>query len=200
MNKLAWIAFLLLLISGFTAIQAQTTRTTEAVTVNGLEFQVVGVTTWTIPDGKTRTSIPLALKVTNKSDNDFHLEHYGNVLVSMKDAAGNDIPCGGGADGLMAAQPPLLIAKGQSVSIDRTASLGPDPQHKGAWQLLGGNETRAWWEFDNLNPGKYTPLCYVNEKNNQTERGDPAAPIWTGKAVTKELAVEIVQPAAKDKP
>ena len=68
-----------------------TTRASQAVVVNGLDFQTVGVATWNTPTDQTPTPIPLALKITNQSDKDCRLVIYGNVQITLKDDAGNEL-------------------------------------------------------------------------------------------------------------
>lgn len=205
MKMTVWIVSLLLCFTALARANGPTTQASQTVHVNGLDFQMVAATTWVVPTDKTPTTVPLSLKITNPSDKDMRLTVYGSPRVTLKDDTGKALACGGGCDGTRAMEPPLLVAKGQSVTIDRTARFGPDPRNPGTWQLLGSDETGAWWQFDALKPGKYTiGMTYENTRDTEMAAENAAQPpIWVGKAVTKELAVEITigissKPVEKD--
>ena len=69
-------------------------QASAAVRVSGLDFQIVGPTRWLAPQKTTGpyasndTIVPLALRVTNRTDKAVALELGTSIGVCLKDAAG----------------------------------------------------------------------------------------------------------------
>jgi hypothetical protein len=182
------------------------TQASAAVRVGGLDFQVVGPARWLAPQKKTGphamndTIIPLALRITNRTDKAVALELGTTVYVCLKDAAGKELPVFGGQDGEAALPPPLVVAPGNSGDIPRPGYLSlRREQDGGPLRLWGADETGFFWDYKNLKPGRYSvEIRYENAAKKTASVGSSGAPLWTGKAVTKPLAVEIVdQPTAE---
>ena len=214
MKKLVYVVYGLL-IPGFAAaedpIAAAATPVAQAsvaVRVGGLDFQVVGPTRRLAPKEKTgpgpliETIIPLALRVTNRTDKAVALELGSAASVCLKDAAGKELPLFSGQDGTAALPPPLVVAPGKSGDIPRTGRLRRD-RDEAPLRVWGADETGFFWDYKNLKPGRYSvEIRYENAARATTSTAGPsAAPMWTGKAVTKPLAVEIVdRPMAANAP
>ncbi len=168
-----------------TVLEKMRVKASQPVQVNGVEFQVVAQRVWTLNDG---TSIPLALKITNRTDKALQFNLFDTVSVIFKDASGKQLKIDGGRD--RSAMPaPLLVEKGQSGTIDRTAKL--ERKDKG-YRLTGPDGAGGIWWFDDLKAGTYS--VSIGYENTQALAG------WVGKVVTKELAVEIVEKAATTQP
>ncbi len=183
------------------ATQPSTQRATgdikesEAVRVNGLDFQIVAPVVWMMPVEKEETPIPLVLKVTNHTDKAVTLNLFDTITISMKDAAGKELRIDGGRDGTTPC-PPLIVEKGQNGTVDRSAKLQPLDGKLGQFRLIGSDGAGGIWYFDGLKPGKYTiSMAYEN-----TKAGPEDAPNWVGKATTKELTVEITDKSAASQP
>ncbi len=162
-------------------------KESEAVRVNGLDFQIVAPMIWIIPAEKQATAIPLALKVTNHTEKDVRLSLMDTIDINLKDAAGNYVGRSGARDDTKSPAP-LLIGKGQSASVTENAKLVHAGGKPGTVSLTYQDDTGTVWYYDDLRPGKYTlSASYANEGLDK----DAGPPLWVGKATTKELAIEI---------
>ena len=209
MNKVVLLVACGLLIPGIgeadgpaAAAPQEPTQATEAVRVGGMDFQVVGPTRWLAPQKRTGpnamndTIIPLALRVTNRTDKAISLILGATVFVCLKDAAGKELPVFGGQDGEAALPPPLVVAPGKSSDIDRHGYLSLRPERDGGpLRLWGADETGFFWDYKNLKPGKYSV-----EIRYENAAGTTAQPTWTGKVVTKPMEVEIVAQPTGERP
>lgn len=176
-----------------------------AVRVNGLDFQIVTPAVWVPPAPKKVTTIPLQLKVTNHTGKPVQLDLFDKLMIQMHDASGKEVPIDGGRNGTCPC-PPLIIAKEQSGTVDRTAKLKPSSNHPGSFRLIGSDGAGGIWYFDGLAAGKYTiRMTYENDPEaphhaTAQAAGADAPPVWVGKAVTKDLAVEIADPKSAHQP
>jgi len=161
---------------------------TEPVRVNGLDFQLVAPTVWGVLGEKQEATIPLMLKVTNQTGDGVALNLNDTIDLTLKDADGKELPIDIKRlrTGIC---PPLLVEKGKSCIVDRTAKLQPVVDKPGQFRLVGSDGIGGVWQFEALKPGKYT-LCMTYDSDRANFRAKDVA-YWVGKATTKELGVEI---------
>ncbi len=174
-------------------------KESEAVRVNGVDFQLVAPRVWIVPLGDLRISIPLALKVTNQTDRDIHL--LDTCRIVLTDAAGKTLSVvADKQEGNFPSQPPLLT-QGQCVNLKSPAQLTLVSDRQSSLRLSGVDGQFKPWHIDGLKPGKYT-LGMIYE-NAEGDAQDPS--VWVGKATTKPWPIEITdhsaivsEPAVKD--
>ena len=166
-------------------------KESEAVQVNGLDFQLVAQVVWVTPAEKQETTVPLKLKVTNQTDKAVTLNFVDTLTVELKDADGKALRIEGGLRDHAFDRPLVTVDKGQSFTEDRTARLQPLVNKPGQFRLIGPDGVGSHWYFDGLKPGKYT-LCIGYENKNATN--------WVGKATTEELAIEVTDKPALQAP
>ena len=99
---------------------------------------------------------------------------------------------------------PLLVDRDQSGTVDRTAKLEHLSEKQGQLRLIGSDGIGGFWYIDGLKKGKHTiRILYKNNKTAQ-DIGTPEADgrIWSGKATTRELTIEITDnaPASASSP
>jgi hypothetical protein len=222
MNKITLLICLLLLIQGFAWADAPATQSatqpalkeTEAVRVNGLDFQVVTPEVWLTPAEKKETTIPLKLKITNQTGNavGLVLNLFDTINISLKDSAGNVMPIGDRRNATSPC-PPMLLAQNQSDIVDRTAQLQPMADKPGQFCLTGSDGAGGVWSCNGLKPGRYT-LSMTYDKTQSGPKVRREVPVgtglgveekdtsdWVGKATTKELTIEITdKPPVSSKP
>ena len=228
MRKTVWVVCFLLLVHGFAWANAPATQPTtgpavmesEAVREGGMDFQIVASTVWAKPTEQTPTRVLLGLKVTNRTDGPRQLNLWspiGIVDFRIKDAVGNHL----WVTGMLPdhAPDPRLVPQGQSIMLDRTATLSvqegatmPPPgtvirpedlkPKLGMLELVIPDEARGWQLSQGLRPGRYT-ICLTYQSREAAVKAilsnpslhivDPKdAPFWIGKRViTKELVIEI---------
>lgn len=171
-------------------------RDSQPVQVNGVDFQIVARTVWVLPDGNAVTSIPLALKITNHSDKALQFDLCDTVSVHVRDASGKELNILVRLADQLKDQliRPLLVDKGQSVTIDRTAKLKLEGK---AYDLSGPDGAGGVWSFVDLKPGRCT-VSFAYESTQAAadilKKTLPLGndPFWIGKVTTKDLAVEIL--------
>ncbi len=157
----------------------------------GVDFQIVTPAVWLLDEG---ASIPLALKITNRTDKALQFNLLHTVTVRMKDAAGKELRIDSGRKATTVPAP-LLVGKGQSGSIGRGGVFKATDT---GFRLTGLEETGGFWYFEGLKPGKYTvSIAYASPQavvaafiKNNTVGNDP---FWIGEIVTKWLTVEILE-------
>jgi hypothetical protein len=156
----------------------ETPRESQAVRENGVSFQIIAPAVLVLEEG---ASVPLALKVTNHTDQTLQFNLLDTVAVHIKDAAGNELLDVHGVRLQSFLPKPLLVDKDQSGNVNRIAKW--ERTDKG-FRLTGSDGAGGEWYFDGLAAGKYT--VSIAYENTQGSAG------WIGKVTTKELAVEIV--------
>lgn len=176
----------------------------DAIRVNGLDFQIVGVPFWPTPAAGTGSKIPLVLKLTNHTDGAVQVNMSDTIHVRMKDAAGKEVASRWIERGTIETPRPLLLAKGKSATIDHASTLYPDSQREGLLELDCPPVSGGTLCFNGLKPGSYS-VYFTCENKEKLPAGikpivDPQqAPFWIGKAVSKELAVTIADRPAGPK-
>jgi hypothetical protein len=172
------------------------TAETKARRVESVDFQLVGSGKWVVSPGKA-ISVPLALKVTNHTDKDLQLNLFDTIEIRCKDAAGKELEYF--HERRRSVPPnPVVVAKGGSVSVDRSAKLEPVGNSADTFQLIGPDGAGGAWWFEGLKAGKYTLAIAFDDSSGDTRRfvkpvADTATtPFLTCKAATRELTFEIV--------
>lgn len=186
--------------SGPAASQPTTSpRESEPVQQNGVDFQVVTQRVWVLDGG---TPVPLALKITNRTDKALQFNHYDAVIVHIKDAAGKELEMSRWRRAIATGKP-LLVETDQSGTIAPTATLKRTDRGFG---LHGSDGAGGGWLIDGFKAGTYSiSIAYANtqEAADRLKKTIPVGddPFWIGKVTTKELTVEVVEkPVATTQP
>ncbi len=169
---------------------------TEPVQVGGVDFQVVTPVVWVLGEG---SSVPLRLKITNRTDKTLQFDRLDTVDIHIMDASGKNLQIFAGRKASVVPSP-LVIAKGHSGVIGRTGTLKRSDK---GFRLAGTEEAGGFWYFDGLAPGEYTVgITYesaqaaVDDLKKSIKVADD--PFWTGQVVTKGQSVEIMGKAAPE--
>ena len=168
-------------------------RESEAERVDGLDFSLVTAGIWVIPAGGNKTTIPLVLRVTNRSDKDIVFSDWATSLVVLKGARGETLPLTFMTELPVEMPPAMTIGPGQTFRLDRTGTLERADEKGEGYKLVTGRLGRVYWEYDGLKAGKYT--VWINYENsplaNEFNPKPGAVPYWVGEAATKKMMIEI---------
>ena len=174
-------------------------QASESVKVNSTEFQTVSRPKWLIPAVGARSEIQLGVKVTNRSPTWMQVNLFDTVRVVLADGSGKEFQWMYERDRTLVPDPMVLTSRGGR-TIYRNAILEWSEDGK-SLSLSGGNGTGGQWHFDGLHPGKYRVHFIMEDSDDElksfhafTNRHTidfKTAPFWVGKAITKDLTVEI---------
>src|SRR5262249_49428843 len=145
------------------------------------------------------------LRLTNRGEKTLLFNLFDTLKLGLKSADGTPIKYEWVR--LRTAVPrPVVLGKGETTTVYIDAQLrwrGETP----ALQLGGVDPTGGFWHFDKLAAGKY--LLHVEYENTEKTQADflkfgkfvTRRPLvfWLGKAITPDVAFEVVAPARAEK-
>jgi hypothetical protein len=156
-------------------------KPSKAVRVNGADFEVVAEPVWLRPAevyGVAGASI--ALRITNRTDNELAFDMGETLRVSVKSADGGEL-AGGSVDKRFFPKP-IRVPAGKT----ETVTLPTRMFHTRIRAVCLGLDSGAGWYWltHDLTPGKYrVSLHYENKQKNNA--------CWLGKVQTEAVDVEV---------
>jgi len=158
-----------------------TTQFSKPVRVTGVDFEVAAEPVWQRPAKIYGVGhAPIALHITNRSDQDLTFELGDHLLVSLRGTNDTEL--------VLCAVPKKFLPQTLKVAAGKseTVALATELVHTRIGQVcLGLRSDSGWnWLTDDLLAGKYRlRLAYENKQQ--------ANAAWLGKMQTESLEIEI---------
>lgn len=169
----------------------------KPVRVNGAEFVALAEAEWVAfnpPHG--RDPIQVQLRITNRSDKELIFPTFDTFRVIIRTGEGKEILPDGGRDITLRGAKSVLVRPGSSYCLCRSAELRWNADGKSR-TFVYSDGTGSVFTFGPLKAGKYRlSFRYENaeERAAVQRKAMDGHQVWSGKAVTKEVLFEVVDP------
>ncbi|MCA9412608.1 MAG: hypothetical protein KC944_15445 [Candidatus Omnitrophica bacterium] len=167
------------------------------VLVHDAGFRLIAPRVWSghSTEIQNSTDETITLVIANHGSHPVYFNRFDTFRLALKTESGEEILFDGGRDGTRAAPTVSpLIEPGATHEIVFPANLVPSPNGS-EFRLSGTEPFGGIWYFDGLTEGEYF-LQGIYE-NDRSKIGD-WEPVWTGKARTRPIQIEIRQSPEAD--
>lgn len=164
----------------------------KPVKCNGLEFMAAAETKWNCfkpPFGEDDVIVQLYIK--NRTSHPIIFPTFDTFGIHIKDAAGHELPVGGGRNKTWRTKVVLLDANA-TFCLCRKAVLGWN--HNGIRTFTYWDGTGTVADYKMPSAGEYTLSFWCQNKPQKKAKQASKFPIWNGEVKTNPVAFKVVDP------